>query len=434
MDHLLTARSIMAFSLGFHIIFAAVGMTMPFFMATSHYLYLRHGKKEDLALTQMWSKGVAILFAVGAVSGTTLSFELGLLWPNFMKYAGPIIGMPFSWEGTAFFLEAIFLGLFLYGWKKMPHWAHWLSGLMVGVFGFASGIFILSANSWMNSPSGFDWVNGAATNIDPVKAMFNQAWLHQTIHMQLAALQAVGLAVAGIHAILLLKNRHRDLNLKAMKISLFFGAVAALLQPLSGHFAAQRVAELQPAKLAALESHFKTEKNVAIIIGGIPNMETQEVDYAIKIPGVLSFLAFNDFNAEVKGLDQFPRDEWPPVLIVHIAFQIMVGLGTWMAALSALIFFLWWKGRLAKPWLLKLIAITAPLGFIALEAGWVVTEVGRQPWVIYGILKTKDAVTDFPALQFHFWLFGILYLILSFTAVWLLYRQVKVANAFMEEK
>jgi cytochrome d ubiquinol oxidase subunit I len=382
----------------------------------------------------MWSKGVAILFAVGAVSGTTLSFELGLLWPNFMKYAGPIIGMPFSWEGTAFFLEAIFLGLFLYGWKKMPHWAHWLSGLMVGVFGFASGIFILSANSWMNSPSGFDWVNGAATNIDPVKAMFNQAWLHQTIHMQLAALQAVGLAVAGIHAILLLKNRHRDLNLKAMKISLFFGAVAALLQPLSGHFAAQRVAELQPAKLAALESHFKTEKNVAIIIGGIPNMETQEVDYAIKIPGVLSFLAFNDFNAEVKGLDQFPRDEWPPVLIVHIAFQIMVGLGTWMAALSALIFFLWWKGRLAKPWLLKLIAITAPLGFIALEAGWVVTEVGRQPWVIYGILKTKDAVTDFPALQFHFWLFGILYLILSFTAVWLLYRQVKVANAFMEEK
>jgi len=423
----------MAFSLGFHIIFAAVGMTMPFFMAASHYLYLKNGKKEDLALTHMWSKGVAILFAVGAVSGTTLSFELGLLWPNFMKYAGPIIGMPFSWEGTAFFLEAIFLGLFLYGWNKMPRWAHWWSGIMVGVCGFASGIFILAANAWMNSPAGFDWNNGVATNIDPVAAMFNKAWLHQTVHMQLAALQSVGFAVAGIHAVLLLKNRNRELNLRALKISIAFGAVAALLQPLSGHFAAQRVAVLQPAKLAAMESHFKTEKNASLVIGGIPNLEEQTVEYGLKIPGALSFLAFNDFNAEVKGLEEFPREEWPPVLITHVAFQIMVGLGTWMAAFSALLFFLWYRGGLIKPLILKLLVITAPMGFIALEAGWVVTEVGRQPWVIYGILKTKDAVTDFPSLQFHFWLFGVLYLILAFTAVWLLYRQVKAANAFTIE-
>ncbi|RYZ51822.1 MAG: cytochrome ubiquinol oxidase subunit I, partial [Proteobacteria bacterium] len=186
-DGLLAARSTMAFSLGFHIIFAAIGMVMPFFMATSHFLYLRTGHKSYLSLTKMWSKGVAILFATGAVSGTVLSFELGLLWPGFMKHAGSIIGMPFSWEGTAFFLEAIAIGIFLYGWDKIPRWWHWFSGVMVGVSGLASGIFVVSANSWMNTPAGFDWVNGAAQNVDPVAAMFNKHWFQQSLHMSLAS-------------------------------------------------------------------------------------------------------------------------------------------------------------------------------------------------------------------------------------------------------
>lgn len=258
MDNLLAARSTMAFSLGFHIIFAAIGMVMPFLMSAAHYRHLRTGDESALALTKMWLKGVAIFFAVGAVSGTVLSFELGLLWPEFMQHAGPIIGMPFSWEGTAFFLEAVAIGLFLYGWKRMKPWVHWCTGLMVGITGFTSGIFVVAANSWMNTPQGFTWTGGVASDIDPVAAMFNPAWLHQTLHMQMAAIAAVGFAVAGVHAFLLLRGRSPDLHRRAIQISLLFGAIASLLQPLVGHFAGQRVAELQPMKLAAMEGHFET--------------------------------------------------------------------------------------------------------------------------------------------------------------------------------
>lgn len=432
MDDLLAARSTMAFSLGFHIIFAAIGMVMPFMMAMAHFLYLKKNRQEDLELTKLWMKGVAILFAVGAVSGTVLSFELGLLWPGFMKHAGPIIGMPFSWEGTAFFLEAIAIGLFLYGWNRMNRWAHWFAGFVVGLSGFASGIFVVAANSWMNTPAGFDWVNGQAMNIDPVAAMFNKAWLHQTMHMQVAAIQAVGFAVAGLHALLLLKGSHSVLHARALKIAMVFATVASLIQPMVGHFAAQKVAEYQPVKLAAMEAHFKTEARAPIIIGGIPDVETGEVHGAIKIPGVLSFLAFNDFNATVKGLNDFPRDEWPPVLIVHIAFQIMVGLGTLMIVLGLAYVFLARRRGLPK-WFLKILVAATPLGFIAIEAGWVVTEVGRQPWIVYGIMKTKDAVTPMPGVQFHFYLFVVLYLFLSFVTAWLFRRQLQVAENNMSK-
>lgn len=421
----------MAFSLGFHIIFAAIGMTMPFFMSAAHYFYLKKKNPEYLELTKMWMKGVAILFAVGAVSGTVLSFELGLLWPGFMKYAGPIIGMPFSWEGTAFFLEAVFIGMFLYGWKRMKPWTHWWTGFLVGVSGFASGIFVVAANGWMNSPSGFEWANGEAINIDPVKAMFNEAWLHQTAHMQLAALQAVGFAVAGIHAFLYLKGKAKDLHMMALKIAMTFGALASIAQPFVGHFAAQRVAVLQPAKLAAMEGHFKTESYASLYLGGIPNLETQKMDYGIAIPGMLSFLAFNDFKAEVKGLEEFPRELWPPVVITHISFQIMVAIGTAMALVSVLFFF-HLKRKSFPSWFLKLLVLFIPTGFIAMEAGWITTEVGRQPWIIYGFLKTSEAVTPVPGMKFHFYLFLALYLFLGFITVWLLKRQVQNAQRKFE--
>lgn len=433
MDELLAARLTMAFSLGFHIIFASIGMTMPFMMALAHYKYLKTKKAEYLELTHMWLKGVAILFAVGAVSGTVLSFELGLLWPGFMKYAGPIIGMPFSWEGTAFFLEAVAIGLFLYGWKRMSPWLHWFTGLIVGVSGFASGVFVVAANGWMNAPQGFDWVNGEAINIDPVKAMFNEAWLHQTLHMQIAALQAVGFAVAGIHAYLLLKGRSPKLNLSAMKIAMVFAVVASFIQPLVGHFAAQRVAVLQPAKLAAMEGHFRTESYAPLYIGGIPNTETMEMEWGLPIPGALSFLAFDSFDAEVKGLEEFPREEWPPVVITHIAFQIMVGIGSFLVLVS-LIFIYFLRKQKFPPWLLKLLVAVIPLGFIAIEAGWIVTEVGRQPWIIYGFLKTKDALTPVPGMQFHFFLFLFLYLGLGALTLWLLKRQVDAAQKNMEKQ
>lgn len=428
MDDLLAARLSMGFSLGFHIIFAAVGMVMPFLMATAHFLYLKRKNPEDLELTKLWMKGVAILFAIGAVSGTVLSFELGLLWPGFMKHAGPIFGMPFSWEGTAFFLEAIAIGLFLYGWNRMHPWVHWGSGLIVGISGFASGIFVLAANSWMNAPAGFDWVDGKAINVDPVAAMFNEAWLHQTIHMQAAALQAVGFAVAGVHAFLLLRNRSSALHLRALKIAMVFAVVSSLVQPLIGHFAAQRVAVLQPAKLAAMEGHFKTSTNVPLYIGGIPDVENQEMNWGIALPGALSFLAFNDTSAEVKGLDQFPREEWPPVVTVHLAFQLMVALGSFLALLSLAYLWFWKKKETLPRWFLRTLVFAAPLGFVAIEAGWIVTEVGRQPWIIYGILKTADSVTPVPGMTFHFYFFLVLYLLLSAITLWLFKRQIQVAE------
>ena len=427
MDNLVAARATMAFSLGFHIIFAAIGMTMPFFMSAAHCLYLKNQDPVYLSLTKMWMKGVAILFAVGAVSGTVLSFELGLLWPGFMQHAGPIIGMPFSWEGTAFFLEAIAIGLFLYGWKRMKPWTHWFTGLAVGISGFVSGIFVVAANGWMNTPTGFDWVNGAAQNVDPVKAMFNRAWLHETIHMQLAALQAVGFAVGGIHALLYLRGRAQDLNLKALKIAMVFGAAASIAQPFAGHFAAQSVAELQPAKLAAMEGHFITGPRAPLYIGGIPNMEKQTMEWGIEVPGMLSFLARDDFNAEIKGLDRFPREDWPPVVIVHVAFQVMVGIGSAMALLGVL-FFWFFRRRKFPRWYLRLLVLFIPLGALAIEAGWVVTEVGRQPWIIYELVRTKDAVTPVPGMVYHFFLFLVLYLSLAAATAWLLRRQIQAVQ------
>jgi cytochrome bd ubiquinol oxidase subunit I len=427
MDDLVAARATMAFSLGFHIIFAAIGMTMPFFMSAAHYLYLKKGDEVYLELTKMWVKGVAILFAVGAVSGTVLSFELGLLWPGFMQHAGAIIGMPFSWEGTAFFLEAVAIGLFLYGRKRMNRWVHWWTGMAVGISGFASGIFVVAANSWMNTPAGFDWVDGAAINIDPVAAMFNQAWLHEAIHMQLGALQAVGFAVGGIHAILYLRGRAPDLNMKAVKIALTFGAAAAIVQPFAGHFAGQRVAELQPAKLAALEGHFETGTRAPLYIGGIPDVETRTMKWGIPLPGLLSFVAHDDFNAEVIGLDQFSEEDWPPVVIVHVAFQIMVAIGTVMAATGVLFFWFWRKGGFPR-WFLWVLGASMPLGMIAIEAGWVVTEVGRQPWIVYEIMRTKDAVTPVPGMVYHFYLFVALYVSLAAATVWLMGRQIMMVQ------
>jgi cytochrome d ubiquinol oxidase subunit I len=427
MDNLTAARATMAFSLGFHIIFAAIGMTMPFLMSAAHYLHLKRGDPVYLELTRMWMKGVAILFAVGAVSGTVLSFELGLLWPGFMRHAGAIIGMPFSWEGTAFFIEAIAIGLFLYGWKRMPPWVHWATGLLVGLSGFISGIFVVAANAWMNAPAGFDWVNGVAQNIDPVRAMFNRAWLHQSLHMQLAAVQAVGFAVGGIHAWLYLRGRAPDLNLKALRIAMAFGAAASIAQPFAGHFAGESVARQQPAKLAAIEGLFETRAHAPLTLGGIPNVATRRVDGGLEIPGLLSLLAHRAAGAEVTGLDKFPQTDWPPVVIVHVAFQVMVAIGSGLALLGLLYF--WGLRRRTFPrWLLWAVVAAAPLGMVAIEAGWVVTEVGRQPWIIYGIVRTKDAVTPVPGMVYHFYLFVALYLALAAATVWLLRRQILAAQ------
>jgi cytochrome bd ubiquinol oxidase subunit I len=427
MNDLLAARTQMAFSLGFHIIFACIGMTMPVLMAFSEWRWLRTGKEVFLDITKAWSKGVAIFFAVGAVSGTVLSFELGLLWPTFMQHAGAIIGMPFSWEGTAFFVEAIALGIFLYGWNKLGRWMHWISGIIVGISGVLSGIFVVSANAWMNSPAGFDWVNGKAINIDPVKAMFNPAWFSESIHMILAAFISTAFAVAGVHAFLLLKRGKNAFHAQAVKTALIFGSVAALLQPLSGDHSAKDVAKRQPEKLAALEGLYKTGRHVELLIGGIPDDKEEKVNYAIRIPGALSYLAKGDVNAEVTGLDKYAKEDRPPVVITHLAFQLMVAIGFLLAFVSLLylLFSLRWRTILMKNWWLRLIAFTTPLGFIAVEAGWTVTETGRQPWIIYGIMRTRDAVSPMPGLHYSFYVITIVYLLLSFIIIWLMKRQIK---------
>ena len=431
MDDFLAARLQMTVSFVFHIVFACIGMTMPWLMFVAELRWIKTGKQVYLDLAKAWSRGVAIFFAIGAVSGTVLSFELGLLWPKFMEHAGAIIGMPFSWEGTAFFLEAIALGFFLYGWKRVNKWVHLGSGLVVGIAGVISGIFVIAANAWMNSPSGFDWVNGQAINIDPVKAMFNKAWVNEAVHMTIAAFASTGFAVAGIHAYFKLRHKDHEFHVKAVRIALAFGAVAALLQPLSGDRLAKNVAKLQPAKLAAMESLFKTSKPASLVIFGIPDVKEEKEKYVVRIPGLLSFLAHGDFTSEVTGLDQTKKEDWPPVTIVHYAFQLMVLMGLLMlgAGLLYLVFSWKWKAQLERRWWLKTIVLLTPAGFIAVESGWIVTEVGRQPWIIYGIMKTRDAVTPMPGIRYPFFLITIIYLLLTCLIFWLMSRQIKAIHS-----
>jgi cytochrome d ubiquinol oxidase subunit I len=435
MNDFIAARSQMALSLGFHIVFSCIGMVMPFFMAVAHYYWLKTDQIVYKNVTKAWSKGVAIFFATGAVSGTVLSFELGLLWPGFMKHAGPIFGMPFSLEGTAFFIEAIALGFFLYGWDRFNKWFHWFTGVIVGVSGLASGILVVAANAWMNSPAGFDHVNGQYLNIDPIKAMFNDAWFSQALHMTIAAFVATGFAVAGVHALMILKGKNVLFHTKSFTIAAMFGCVAALLQPLSGDISAKDVAIRQPAKLAAMEAHFHTEKSASLVVGGIPDVENKKVDYAIKLPGFLSFLAHGDFESEVTGLDKIAPENHPPVAITHYAFQIMVGMGMAMMLVSVLYFLALWKQKhwLTSTWLLKLFVAATPLGFIAVEAGWTVTEVGRQPWIIYGVMRTADAVTPMPGIAYSFYLFTAVYASLAVIVIFMLYRQIKMVGQLYDK-
>lgn len=426
MSDLLAARSQMAVSLAFHIIFAVVGIGMPVLMVLAERRWLKTGDAIHLDLAKRWAKGTAILFAVGAVSGTVLSFELGLLWPRFMEFAGPIIGMPFSLEGFAFFTEAIFLGVYLYGWDRISPRSHIWAGIAVAISGAASGIFVVTANSWMNAPAGFDLVGGRPVNVDPIAAMLNPAAFQQTLHMTLAAYAATGFAVGGIHAFLLLFDPQNAFHRRALSLALLLGGPAAVLQPISGDISARQVARRQPVKLAAMESHFETMASAPLIIGGWPDLKTGETRYAIKIPYGLSLLAFHDPHAVVKGLDDFPREDWPNVPIVHLAFQVMVALGTYLAVVS-----LWagWvafrrKDVTANRRLLQAIALAAPMGFLAIEAGWTVTEVGRQPWIIQGVFRTADAVTPMPGLVVPFLLFTLLYCFLGVMVAWLLYRQI----------
>ncbi|HKV76128.1 MAG TPA: cytochrome ubiquinol oxidase subunit I [Gemmatimonadales bacterium] len=423
MSELLAARTQMGISLGFHIIFAVIGIGMPVLMVLAERRWLVTGDRIYLELARRWSKGTAILFAVGAVSGTVLSFELGLLWPRFMELAGPIIGMPFSLEGFAFFTEAIFLGVYLYGWDKVSPRAHLWAGILVAVSGALSGIFVVLANAWMNEPVGFTLVGQVFADIDPLHALRTPAGPSQVVHMTLAAYAATGFAVAGVHALHLLFEPANAFSRRALRVALLVGVPAALLQPLSGDLSARHIATHQPAKLAAAEALFASRAYAPLTIGGWPDMAVDETRYGIEIPGLLSLMAFHDPSAEVTGLDRYPRADWPNVPVVHLAFQIMIGLGTLMALVALWTAWVAWRRHeiATDRRLLQVLVLTTPMGFIALEAGWVVTEVGRQPWIVTGVLRTADAVTPMPGLQYTLIGFSLLYLMLAWVVSRLLY-------------
>jgi cytochrome bd ubiquinol oxidase subunit I len=427
MSDLFAARTQMALSLGFHIVFAEIGIAMPLMMVLAEWRWRSTGDEVYLRLAKRWAKGTAILFAVGAVSGTVLSFELGLLWPRFMQFAGPIIGLPFSLEGFAFFTEAIFLGVYLYGWERTSPRAHLTAGLLVAVSGAASAIFVVMVNAWMNTPTGLVMSGGTVMRIDPIDGMLNPSSFQQSLHMLLAAYAATGLAVAGIHAGILLGKPDARFHRRALKLALAVGAPAAILQPISGDVSARTVAVWQPIKLAALEGQFATERGAPLRIGGWPDANTERTPFAIEIPRGLSLLAFHDPDAEVRGLTAFPRENWPPIPPVHVGFQTMVALGTAMAVVSLWAILVRIRGGDVSRhrWLLRALAIVTPFGFIATEAGWTVTEVGRQPWAVQGIVRTADAVTPMPGLVVPMMTFALLYLGLGAIVIALLVGMVR---------
>jgi cytochrome d ubiquinol oxidase subunit I len=436
MNDLLAARTQMAVSLGFHIVFAEIGVAMPVMMVLAEWRWRRTGDAAYLELARRWARGTAILFAVGAVSGTVLSFELGLLWPGFMRFAGPLIGLPFSLEGFAFFLEAIFLGVYLYGWDRIGGRMHLAAGAVVALSGAASAVFVVMVNAWMNTPAGYELAaDGRLVNIDPIAAMQSPAALEEALHMLLAAYAATGLAVAGVHAWMLLRGGSPAFHRRALNIALLVGAPAAVLQPISGDFSARTVAVTQPIKLASMEALWKTQRGAPLSIGGLPDEAREQTRWALKIPYGLSLLAFHDPHAEVKGLESVPRTDWPPVAVVHVAFQVMVGLGTTMALVALWAGWVAWRRRdvTAHRGLLRALALLTPFGFIATEAGWVVTEVGRQPWIAHGLMRTADAVTPMPGLLVPMTLFTLLYIGLGAIVVTLVSSLVRETGVLRVE-
>lgn len=413
---LLAARNQMALSLGWHIVLASFGVAFPAIIFAMHVRGLR-GDDDALLLARRWSKVAGVLFAVGAVSGTILSFEMGMLWPGLMGPYGDVIGLPFALEGIAFFLEAIFLGIYLYGWDRLPPRVHLAALVPVMLAGAAGTFFILSVNAWMNTPDGFALVDGVPTDVDPWAAMLSPAVGTSYLHMFLAAYMVAGFCVAAVYARGWLRGRHDRAHHLGMVVPLVFAAVASLAQPVVGHAAGQRIAEDQPIKLAAIEGLWETRTRAPLTIGGVYDGEA--VRGGLEIPGLLSFLATNSVDGEVVGLSSAPPEDRPPVNVVRYSFATMVALGTALAVLGAVV--LWSlrrRGGLPRArWFRWLLVAAGPAAVLALETGWVTTEVGRQPWIVQGLVRTADAVTDAPWIWTSFTVLATVYTAMTVATV-----------------
>lgn len=414
------ARTQMAFSLGWHIVVACFGVGMPALVLFAEWRGYRTRDPSYGLLARRWAKAMGVLFAVGAVSGTILSFEMGLLWPGLMGPFGEVIGLPFALEGYAFFLEAIFLGIYLYAWDRLPPRQHLLSGIPIVLAGVASAFFVVTANAWMNQPVGFDLVAGEVVDVRPWEAMFNPATPPQTVHMILAAFMVTGFGIASVYAVAMLRGRRDRYHRLGFLVPFTLAAVITPVQIAVRDWAAHFLAEYQPIKLAAIEGLSETQPGAPLSLGGV--YVDGELRYAVEIPNALSLLAFWGWDATVTGLDAVPPALQPPVTPVHLSFQLMVGIGFGLLALGAWFALAWWRRRdlPRSPWFLPLAALSGVAAVLALEAGWVVTEVGRQPWVVYGVLPTAEAVNPAPGLRFGLYAVLAVYAVLTVATVYVL--------------
>jgi cytochrome d ubiquinol oxidase subunit I len=419
----MAARQQMAFTLGFHIILASIGIGLPAITLLAEWRSLRTGDAVYAELARRWMKAAGVLFAVGAVSGTVLSFEMGTLWPGFMDKYGQVFGAAFALEGIAFFIEAIFMGVYLYGWDRLSPRAHFITGIPVVIAGLLSASFVVTVNSWMNQPRGFKLVNGQVTDVNPLAAMFNPATPVQAVHLILASLMVCGFTVASVYAVALLRDRKAGrvdrYNRLGFAIPFSLGAVCAPLQVLVGDWAVRFVHGNQPIKFAAMEGIEHTES-------GVP------FRFAIfEIPNALSLMTKYDAHATLRGLDAFPADVRPPAEVVRFSFEIMIAIGMVLLALAAWWALTWWLRRRRtkdrrdlpfKPWFLRLAALAGIAAAIAMEAGWTTTEVGRQPWIVYGVMRTEEAVNPNPGLRFGLYIVLVVYAVLAAATVSVLRR------------
>lgn len=390
---LLPARQQMAVSLGFHIILACFGVAFPAMIYVIHRRGIVRNDSVALGLARRWAKVSAVLFAIGAVSGTVLSFEMGLLWPGLMSRFGDVLGLPFAFEGLSFFIEAIFLGIYLYGWDRLPPRRHLAMLIPMAISGIVGTFCVVSVNAWMNHPAGFDIQDGRVTNIDPWAAMFNEGVWLQFLHMWVAAFMVVGLTVSGVYAAGLLRGRDDAHHRLGFRVPFVFASVAAVAQPFIGHVLGMRIHDTQPAKLAAFELAPKTEGPAPLRLGGL--LIDGEVRWAFSIPRLGSIIARNSWDAPVPGLDTVPATDRPPANITHLAFQSMVMIGTLLAAAVVLFWVARWRGwdLLKARWFLWFAVVAGPLAIVAVECGWTATEVGRQPWTVWQVLRTSDAAS-----------------------------------------
>jgi cytochrome d ubiquinol oxidase subunit I len=422
-ENLYPARMQMALSLGWHIIFSCFGIAFPLLTVFTEW---RGHRRGDAALTELahtWAKAMGVLFAAGAVSGTLLSFEMGILWPGLMDRFGEIFGFPFVLEGFAFFIEAIFVGVYLFGWNRLSPRAHMISALPMIVSGAAGALFVVAANAWMNNPTGFRLdADGQVTDAQPWAAMFGPSTWPQVVHMLLAAYMVTGFTVASVYAVGMLRGRRDRRHRLGLLIPLTLAAVVTPVQIGVGDWIANTVADNQPAKLAAMEGLYETTAGAPLSVGGL--YYDDDLHYALSIPRGLSLLIHHDPNGVVQGLEEFPADERPPVNVVHLAFDAMVGLGSALLLLAVVFGWTWWRRRRipGSPWFLRAVAVSGVAAIVAMEAGWITTEVGRQPWIVYGLMRTADAVSPAPGLYLGFYAVVVIYLVLTALTVFVLRR------------